>query len=255
MSKFLYLLGLCLPMICLVACESAESESQGGPDSSSVALDTPQIEAPVAVDTQVRIPEYEQVFLDSGFVDIQEEIPGILIDLKYTTTDNFVNYDLYGDLERCFLHPEAAKKLKKAQEILQEKEPSYSLLVFDGARPHRVQFKMWEELDVPNKRNYLSPPEKGSVHNYGFAVDLTIADSTGTPLDMGTPFDFFGELAQPKLEPKMLADSLLTQEQLDHRLLLRETMQAAGFYPIRTEWWHFNGLGSKTVRSRYNIIP
>lgn len=255
MRKFPYLLGMTVLFLFLGACESEESKSTGDELPTEILSDTPEIEAPVVVDTQARVPEFEQVFLDSGLVDIQEEIPGILVDLKYTTTDNFVNYDLYGDLERCFLRPEAAKKLKKAQEILQEKQPGYSLLVYDGARPHRVQFKMWEELDVPNKRNYLSPPEKGSVHNYGFAVDLTVADSTGTPLDMGTPFDFFGELAQPKLEAKMLADSLLNQEQLDNRLLLRETMQAAGFYPIRTEWWHFNGMGSKTVRSRYNIIP
>lgn len=201
------------------------------------------------------ISDYEQTFIDSGLVDIQEFIPGIQIDLKYSTTDNFVHTDVYGDLEKVYLRPEAAEKLKKAQELLQQEHPGYSLLVWDGVRPHRVQYKMWEVLDVPNKRNYLSPPDKGSVHNYGCAVDLGIVDSTGLLLDMGTPFDFFGELAQPKLEAQMLARGELSQAQLDNRLLLRRIMRSAGFYDIRTEWWHFNAFGSLTVKSRFSLIP
>jgi len=240
---------------------TACGEGENAAGSSSGEFDLPPVESlpptppPIPIDTTPAISEYEQTFIDSGLIDIAEFIPGIQIDLRYTTTNNFVEFDLYGDLNRCYLRPLAAEKLKKAQAILQEKRPDLSLRVFDGARPHRVQQTMWDELDVPNKLNYLSPPDKGSVHNYGLAVDLTIADTLQNQLDMGTIYDFFGELAQPKLEAKMLRDSLLTQEQLDNRLLLRETMQAAGFYPIRTEWWHFNALGSKTVRSRYTRIP
>ena len=199
--------------------------------------------------------EYEKMFRDSGLVDLEEYIPGIKIDLKYTTLDNFVKADVYGDLEKCFLRKEAAEKLRKAQELLHEKHPNYTLLVFDGVRPFRVQQFMWDSLHIPNKRNYLAPPSEGSIHNYGCAVDLSIADSLGKELDMGTPFDFFGELAQPQLEGQMLANGKLTKEQHANRMLLRSTMRKAGFFDIKTEWWHFNAFGSGAVKRTYSRLP
>jgi zinc D-Ala-D-Ala dipeptidase len=202
-----------------------------------------------------KISEFEQLFRDSGLVDLQEFIPGIRIDLKYSTTDNFVKSDVYGDLDKCFMRKEAAEKLKKAQELLQKDHPGYSLLVFDGVRPFRVQQFMWDSLKIPNKRNYLAPPSEGSVHNYGCAVDLSVADSLGQPLDMGTPFDFFGELAQPKFEGQMLANGKLTQEQHANRLILRRVMKQAGFFDIQTEWWHFNAFGSSSVKRMFSRIP
>ncbi len=204
--------------------------------------------------TPPSISHYEQTFLDSGLLDIEEFIPGILVELKYSTTDNFLNYDIYGTLEKCYLRREAAAKLKRALELLQLDHPDLTLLVYDGARPHRVQYEMWEALDTPNKLNYLSPPDKGSVHNYGCAVDLTVADRDGNPLDMGTEFDFFGPLAQPKLEKRMLESGELSQEQYENRLILRKAMEGAGFFNIRTEWWHFNAFGSKTVKHRFTLI-
>jgi zinc D-Ala-D-Ala dipeptidase len=199
--------------------------------------------------------EFEKEFRDSGLVDLAEFIPGIRIDLKYTTRDNFVHADVYGDLDKCFLRPEAAEKLKTAQALLQEKHPGYSLLVFDGTRPFRVQQLMWDSLQMPNKRNYLAPPSEGSVHNYGCAVDLSIADSLGKELDMGTPFDFFGELAQPQLEWQMLANGKLTKAQHENRLLLRSTMKKAGFLDIQTEWWHFNAFGNSSAKRRFSRLP
>ena len=197
----------------------------------------------------------EQRLIDSGLVDIATYIPGIHVDLKYSTTDNFIHADVYGDLERCYLRPEAAEKLKRAQAILQAQYPDWSLLVYDGARPHEVQTLMWERLDVPFKHNYLAPPWEGSVHNYGCAVDLTIIDETGKTLDMGTPFDYFGKEAQPQLESAMLAQGKLTQAQIDNRKLLRIIMKQAGFYDIHTEWWHFNAVANATVRKKYSRIP
>jgi len=231
------------------------------PNPAKAPTETPQktpVESPPEVIEEPASPppisEYEQTFIDSGLVKIQDVLPEVLVELKYSTTDNFLHFDVYGDLETAYLRQEALDKLKKAQELLKKDHPDYTLLVYDGARPHRVQFKMWEVLDVPNKRNYLSPPEKGSVHNYGCAVDLTVANGEGNALDMGTPFDFFGPLAQPQLETKFLASGELTQEQYDNRLILRKAMKGAGFYPIRTEWWHFNAFGSKTVKHRFSII-
>ncbi len=248
LSRFLL---LALPLLFILGCiensTDATDQDQNEPSPPKIEVDTTSPPPPP-------MSEYEKTFIDSGLVDLQEFIPGILVDLKYSTTDNFVNVDLYGTLEKAYLRPEAAEKLKKAQALLQEAHPEYTLLVYDGARPHRVQYEMWEVLDVPNKLNYLSPPEKGSVHNYGCAVDLTVADKDGNALDMGTEFDFFGPLAQPKLEPQMLASGELSQEQYENRLILRKAMTGAGFYNIRTEWWHFNAFGSKTVKHRFNII-
>jgi D-alanyl-D-alanine dipeptidase len=240
---WLWMLGMCL----LTACDTPAEQPAADPQP------TEQHVAPTP--KPAKISEYEQLFRDSGLVDIQEFIPGILVDLKYTTTDNFVHADVYGDLTKCFLRKEAAEKLAKAQELLQSEHSGYSLLVFDGVRPFRVQQYMWDTLKIPNKRNYLSPPSQGSVHNYGCAVDLTIADSLGHELDMGTPFDFFGELAQPKFEAQMLANGKLTKDQHANRLLLRRIMRKAGFFDIHTEWWHFNAFGSTSVKSKFSRIP
>lgn len=247
-GKFVRWLGIAY-CACLYACTPAADKSNL-PSSAVATTDSP---APKPAPKP--ISEYEQLFLDSGLVDLAQFIPGIRIDLKYTTLDNFVKADVYGDLEKCFLRKEAAEKLQKAQNLLQKEHPGYSLLVFDGVRPFRVQQFMWDSLHIPNKRNYLAPPSEGSVHNYGCAVDLSIADSLGHALDMGTPFDFFGELAQPKFEGQMLANGQLTKAQHQNRLLLRRVMKQAGFLDIQTEWWHFNAFGSASVKRMFSRIP
>ena len=235
-------------MLMLWACDAPAPEKQVTSDAPQPIKDDPKPEP-------VKNSAFEQEFRDSGLVDLEEYIPGIRIDLKYSTRDNFVHADVYGDLTKCFMRKEAAEKLKKAQELLQAERPGYSLLVFDGVRPFRVQQLMWDSLKIPNKRNYLASPAEGSVHNYGCAVDLSIADSLGNELDMGTPFDFFGELAQPKFEGTMLANGKLTKEQHVNRLLLRRVMKKAGFFDIHTEWWHFNAFGSSTVKWKFTRLP
>jgi D-alanyl-D-alanine dipeptidase len=197
----------------------------------------------------------EQRLIDSGLVDVGAYVQGLRVDLKYSSTDNFIQEDVYGALQRCYLRPEAAQKLKKAQELLQREHPGWSLLIYDGVRPHHIQALMWEKLDIPFKRNYLAPPWEGSVHNYGCAVDLTLTDHTGAPLDMGTPFDFFGKEAQPQLEAGLLAQGKLTETQVENRKLLRRIMKQAGFYDIQTEWWHFNAVSNAAVRKKYTRIP
>jgi D-alanyl-D-alanine dipeptidase len=235
-------------LLALWACEGPAKEVPTDGSISQPAKEQPQPQP-------AKISEFEQMFRDSGLVDLEEYIPGIRIDLKYSTKDNFVHADVYGDLTKCFMRKEAAEKLKKAQELLQKERSGYSLLVFDGVRPFKVQQLMWDSLKIPNKRNYLAPPSEGSVHNYGCAVDLSIADSLGKELDMGTPFDFFGELAQPKFEGQMLANGKLTKEQHANRLLLRRVMRQAGFFDIHTEWWHFNAFGSSAVKRMFSRLP
>jgi D-alanyl-D-alanine dipeptidase len=199
-------------------------------------------------------PDWERVLAGLGLVDIQEVCPEIRVDLKYSSTDNFVHEDVYGDLDKCFLRKEAAEKLAAAQRKLTELKPGWRLLVFDGARPRRVQARFFAIVKGTPQQQYVADPAEGSIHNYGAAIDLTIVDADGRELDMGTPFDFFGDLSQPQLESEFLAQGKLAREQLDNRLLLRNVMTSAGFLPISNEWWHFDAFPPKEVRARYKII-
>ncbi len=189
-----------------------------------------------------------------GLVDIQTLAPDILVELKYSTEDNFLGADTYGDLEDCYLQIKAARMLSKAQKLLKKSHPELSLLVYDGARPRSIQRKMWAlVVDTPSQK-YVANPDRGSVHNFGSAVDLTIATAEGEPLDMGTPFDYFGKLAQPRHEKQFLKEKKLNQEQIENRELLRDVMTSAGFQSINIEWWHFNAVPVKVARSLYQII-
>ncbi|NQV29981.1 MAG: M15 family metallopeptidase [Candidatus Marinimicrobia bacterium] len=189
-----------------------------------------------------------------GLINIHSRAPDILVELKYSTLDNFLGEDTYGALVNCYLQPKAASMLKNAQAILKKSHPDLTLLIYDGARPRSIQRIMWAlVVDTPSQ-NYVADPERGSVHNYGSAVDLTIATNDGVPLDMGTPFDFFGELAQPRYEQKFLDEKKLSQSQFNNRLLLREVMTQAGFLSISIEWWHFNAVPVKLARTTYKII-
>ena len=192
-----------------------------------------------------------------GLVDIQKVDPEILVELKYSTTDNFVGKDVYGDLTRAYLQPMAAHKLAKASQYLQAHHPNLRLLVYDAARPRSAQWKLWNSL--PNlsereRRKYVADPRQGSIHNYGCAVDLTVATSDGKPLDMGTKYDFFGELAYPSREAALLRSGKLTQQQVDNRAILRTAMRQGGFMPIEYEWWHFNALSRERAKATFRIV-
>ena len=196
----------------------------------------------------------EEQLQKQGLVNIHTLAPDILVELKYSTPDNFLSVDTYGELENCYLQPKVAAMLKQAQDLLKQSHPELTLLVYDGARPRSIQRKMWALVVNTPSEDYVANPDRGSVHNFGSAVDLTIASVDGVPLDMGTAFDFFGKLAQPRHEALFLKDKKLTQEQLDNRHLLREVMTQAGFQSISIEWWHFNAVPVKVARSRYQII-
>lgn len=189
-----------------------------------------------------------------GLVDIRRQDRSIRVELKYSTVDNFMGEDVYGDLERCYLQRDVAEMLVRAQMLLRKQRPGFSLKVFDGARPRRVQRIMWDLVKGTEQQKYVASPESGSIHNYGSAVDLTIADDQGVDLDMGTPYDFLGELAQPRYEERFLQEGKLTREQAGNRRLLRNIMSAAGFASIPNEWWHFDAFSRTEVKRRYKII-
>lgn len=196
----------------------------------------------------------EKNLIVQGLVNVRSIDSSIQVNLKYSTEDNFINEDVYGELCNCYLQKEAAEKLIKAQQLLRKLKPGYSLLLLDCARVRSVQYKMWELVKGTDKQKYVANPTYGSIHNYGAAVDVTIIDTNGKELDMGTVFDFFGDLAQPRYESKFLKVGKLTEKQIKNRKLLRKVMAEAGFQYIQTEWWHFNALPKAEVRKRYSII-
>lgn len=187
------------------------------PDNNQAALPTEPAKEEQSLEERIR--EAEQGLRSNGLVDVQSLDSTIQVELKYSTTDNFVGVDVYGDIAHAYLQPKPAEKLAQAQRYLKELHPNYRLLVYDGARSRSVQQVLWDTLDKPVnvKPLYVADPKVGSIHNYGAAVDLTIADSTGTPLDMGTPYDFFGVLAYPSKEEEMLMQGKLTEEQINNR--------------------------------------
>ncbi|MEC9376790.1 MAG: M15 family metallopeptidase [Candidatus Neomarinimicrobiota bacterium] len=199
----------------------------------------------------------KDVIIKNDLVNIQELDPTIIVELKYSTTDNFMNMDVYGDLEICYLRKAPAQMLVEAHTSLKGSYPNLRLLVYDGLRPRSIQWKLWKTLvDVPEaeRTQFVADPRSGSIHNFGAAVDLTLADSSGNPLDMGTKYDYFGELAFPTLEDSLLTIGQLTNKQISNRHILRKIMQDAGFSPITTEWWHFDAFPYQVTKSKYEII-
>jgi len=204
------------------------------------------------------ISPWETAMQEQGLLDLQALDEEILVALKYSSTANFAGADLYGTLELAYLQPEPARALAAASRLLRQDNPQLRLLVYDAARPLSVQHILWNTLDSLSERErkkYVADPDEASIHNYGCAVDLTLFDlETGRALDMGTPFDYFEELAYPKLERQMLNEGRLSLRQLNNRILLRTVMLDVGFTPITTEWWHFNFNSRKTAELKYRII-
>lgn len=192
-----------------------------------------------------------------GLVDVATVIPSARVELKYATTDNFMGRDVYGGLKRCFLVEDAAKMLTRAHAVLQERAPGTTFVLYDCARPRRVQLIMWDLVKGTKSQGYVADPTKppGSVHNTGCAVDMSLWDEkAGKPLDMGTPYDFFGKAAEPRHEVELWKKGTLTAEQYANRLLLREAMLRAGFRILPHEWWHFDCAEGAVARKKYPLV-
>ena len=166
-------------------------------------------------------------FPGDSFINLLDLDSTFVLDIRYATTNNFTNTILY-NCEKSLLRYNVAKDLVKANSIF--KEQGFRIKIFDAYRPRSVQYKMWEAC--PNI-NFIAPPDKGSIHNRGGAVDLTLVDSIGNQLDMGTPYDFLGYRAYTTNFD--LPDTIL-----NNRLLMQTVLYQYGFNKIRTEWWHFS---------------
>ncbi len=235
----------------VLSCENNRNQGEYAPELDNRTLLKSKLK-----DFRVAIPEVELNMIKQGLVDIQSLDSTIVVDLKYSSTDNFLNKNVYQGMRRAYLQPDVARRLVKCQRYLKSIEPEYALVVYDATRPNSVQQIMWDALDVSfeEKIRFLSNPRYGSVHSFGAAVDVSIVDVYGVELDMGTEFDYMGELAYPRLEQQMLKQGRLESYQVENRKLLREVMAQGGFWVIQTEWWHFNAYTREQARERYSII-
>ncbi len=162
----------------------------------------------------------------SDFVRLKDLSPDFVYELKYATPDNFLKQAVY-DCGECYLRKSTAEALVKANEAF--KQLGYRIKLFDCYRPLSVQKKMWKILPGTH---YVANPAKGSKHNRGAAVDLTLVDAKGKELNMGTPFDFFGKEAHHTYTQH-------SKEVLENRKLLKETLDKYNFKSIYSEWWHY----------------
>ncbi|KAA6317610.1 D-alanyl-D-alanine dipeptidase [termite gut metagenome] len=194
-------------------------------------------------------------FESLGLVNVREMDETISVKLMYAYPNNFTGSTLYDDLKDAYLHPDAAKAIVAAQKTLKKRYPSYTLVIYDAARPMSVQQKMWEAVRGTSKTIYVSNPARGGgLHNYGLAVDVSILDERGNPLPMGTEVDFFGQEAHITHEAALVEQGKITLEEWKNRLLLRQIMREGGFHTLSSEWWHFNLYSRETARQKYVLI-
>ncbi len=170
---------------------------------------------------------------DTSIVPLSSIDSTIVTDVKYATTNNFTGQILY-PTDKVYIRKIVGDALAKVQAYLLENY-NLQIKVFDGYRPLSVQKKMWEIM--PDDR-YVANPAKGSRHNRGAAVDLTLIDSTEAELDMGTEYDNFTEKAHYDYPD-------LSEEVKSNRKILLDIMVKFGFSPIESEWWHFDFNGWK----------
>ena len=232
----------------------AQSCTNANSNSQATAQANVQVEQNQRPDTVVK---KEPLPVIPELVDVQTVNSSIQVDLKYAYADNFIGDTLYFLIEKAYLQKDVAEKLGEAQRLLTAMNPDLHLLVYDAIRPREVQTRMWLALDsipVSQRINFVSNPKSGSIHNYGAAVDLTICDAFGTPLDMGAGFDDIRKIAYPSMERRFLQSGELTQLHIDNRNILRGVMRKAGFSSIPTEWWHFNACSRQTAKAKYKIM-
>jgi D-alanyl-D-alanine dipeptidase len=161
-------------------------------------------------------------------VNIQKFVPRLQLDLRYNTPYNFTNKKLYQKATSTYLRLPAARALAKAQIYFLKK--GYRLKIWDAYRPYAATVEMWE---LVKDDRYAADPAKGSGHNRGLAIDVTLVDmATGKEIEMGTGFDNFSDTAHHTF-------TQLPEKILKNRQLLRQVMEQQGFKALDTEWWHY----------------
>ncbi|WP_281322007.1 M15 family metallopeptidase [Flavobacterium aestivum] len=179
---------------------------------------------------------------DTTFVNLKDFSSDFVYDMKYATEDNFLKAKVY-DCAECLLRYKTVKALVLANQRLMKK--GFRIKIFDCYRPLDIQKRMWEI--VPNPK-YVANPAKGSIHNRGGAVDITLVDLNGKELDMGTTFDYFGVEASHGYPN-------FSNEIKKNRKLLKKSMEKECFNSFDSEWWHYNlkaALNDKVSNVKWN---
>ena len=178
---------------------------------------------------------------DTTFVNLKNYSLDFVYDMKYATTDNFLNAKVY-DCAACFLRLKTVTALVKVNKKFMKK--GLRIKIFDCYRPLDIQKKMWKIVSNPE---YVANPAKGSIHNRGGAVDITLVDATGKELNMGTSFDFFGVEASHNYP-------YISLEVKKNRIFIKTLMTSNGFNSFDSEWWHYNlksGLKDKISNAKW----
>lgn len=187
------------------------------------------------------VPAHEQI-PDTTFVNLKNYSKDFVYDMKYATEDNFLKAKVY-DCAECLLRLKTVKALVAANKDFIKK--GYKIKLYDCYRPLSIQKKMWEIVSNPK---YVADPKKGSIHNRGGAVDISLVDLNGKELDMGTTFDFFG----PEAGHNYIKFS---KQVLANRKFLKKVMIQNGFNSFDSEWWHYNlkaGLKEGLSNQKWN---
>lgn len=161
-----------------------------------------------------------------SLVEITQTSHNIVLDMRYATENNFTKQPIY-DCKRCFLRPEALVLLEKAIELGNQQGLRFKIL--DAHRPQYAQERLWHICPNPD---YITPPERGSHHTRGVAIDLTLINQEGQELDMGTPFDSFETRSHH-------GASQLSSKVAQNRYTLLGIMMSAGWDFYVNEWWHY----------------
>ncbi len=210
-------------LLVLLGCKENKTKIEEPRETSIILADTIRKEK---IEEKEKLKTFEGL-ADTTFFRLADFSKDFVYDMRYATENNFLKAKVY-DCAECYTRVKTAKALIAVNADFMAK--GFKIKFFDCYRPNSVQYKMWKI--VPNPQ-YVANPVKGSIHNKGGAVDITLVHLDGKELDMGTDFDFFGKRAYH--------DNLdLPQNVLDNRKVLKETMEAHGFWSIRTEWWHYN---------------
>lgn len=161
-----------------------------------------------------------------ALIEITELSHPIVLDMRYATENNFTRLPIY-HTARCFLHPDALGPFEKAIELAAKL--NLRLKILDAYRPQYAQERLWQ---ICPDADYVMPPEKGSHHTRGVAIDLTLVDGAGQELDMGTGFDDFRTQSHH-------GSMEISQEGFRNRLTLLALMMSAGWDFYKNEWWHY----------------
>ena len=182
------------------------------------------------------------------------KLPFVHMDLRYAGSNNICGQDLYQGEREAWLHHEAFEAFLRCGQALSILAPTWRFRVYDAARPASVQKRLYAQVMGTEREAYVANPANGSVHNYGFALDLGLSDAEGRELDLGTEFDSFESVSQPQLEEAYASQGLLKPAHLERRLILRTLMAAGGFRQHPLEWWHFDLRPLEAIKQHYAMI-